>query len=407
MSAARRGDREALGQAIDRRERTGEMSAREAASLAKAVAERDLSAAPPDEVLARVRDCRPCARELDGALADRMRVHDAAGAAAALARLEARGLDPGDARAFASDPDGAWRAVGARALVRSDDRGARLSALHDGDPGVRREAVRAARDAADMADVPALLEAARVDPDSIVRTEAVRAIAAAPATRDGATATALRDVWTGGDGPLRAEVAIAWAAPSIWAAGGRDALRVVVAESRGMGAIEAAAAVLRHRDADAEVTQLAEGQLARSIALGSRAERLQAIAQVPLDRREIAAAVAGATSDSELDVRVSALARLAAMGDARARADLEALGQPGSAVAARARLALAGAGDRRVQAWLESDLRAAQPEDRVGAAVALAALGMAGRAAPLLADPDRAVRARAACAILMAARAGR
>jgi SWI/SNF-related matrix-associated actin-dependent regulator 1 of chromatin subfamily A len=364
-----------------------------------------------------------CAHEFDDALADRMRVHDVAGADAALARIAGRGLSLADARDFASDPDSRWRAVGVRALVRPDDRDARMRALVDNDPLVRRQAASAAHDAADAADLPALGEVARLDPEPIVRTEAVRAIAALPATPGGQTADLLRDLWTAGDDGLREDIAIAWGDPAIWSAGGQEALRIVVASGRGPGAIEAAAAILRHDDASTDSVQAAIGQLVRSVAVGPRPTRLQAIAQSPLSaaassNAELLAAIKRAAIEDDLDVRVGALARLASLGGARdangerraqaaeAVAALEALAQPGSPVAQRARFALAAAGDRRVQAWIEGDLTASAPENRLGAATSLATLGVAARAAPLLADADASVRVRAACTIVMAARSG-
>jgi hypothetical protein len=247
----------------------------------------------------------------------------------------------------------------------------------------------------------------------------VRAIAALPATPGGQAADLLRDLWTGGDDGLREDIALAWASPAIWSAGGQEALRVLVAAGRGPGAIEAAAAVLRHEDASAEVTQAAIGQIVRSVAMGPRPARMQSIAQAPLDRADVLEAVKRAASDEDLDVRVAALARLASAtgphagaADRRAQTSdaviaLEALAQPGSPVAQRARFALASAGDRRVQAWIEGDLSAPTPEDRLGAATSLATLGVPARAAPLLADADPAVRVRAACTIVMAARWGR
>ena len=108
-------------------------------------------------------------------------------------------------------------------------------------------------------------------------------------------------------------------------------------------------------------------------------------------------------------MRVAALARLVDARDTRSAAlrDLEGLGQPGSPVASRARFALAAAGDRSVQAWIEADLAAPAPEDRLGAATALASLGVAARAAPLLADADAGVRMRSACTMILAARVRR
>jgi HEAT repeat protein len=333
-----------------------------------------------------------------------MRTHDAAGAAAALARVEARGLGLDDARADVDDADAGGRAVGVRGLVRTEDRRLRTRALADADPRVRREAVRAARDAADPGDLAPLAEVARVDPEPIVRTEAVRAIAALPPAGGDAVALALRDLWTSGDEPLRGDIAAAWAAPSLWASGGRDALRGALAAEHGPGALEAAAAVLRRRDVDVEIAGMAVGQMARAMTSGGRVARLQAIAQATLERPELVAAMQAAAQNDDPEVRVSALARLAAHGQAHAREDLEALAQPGSAAAERARFVLAEIGDRRVQGWLEQDLGGAEPEDRLAAAVALAALGVPSRSAPLLADAIASVRTQAACTIVVGTR---
>jgi hypothetical protein len=111
-----------------------------------------------------------------------------------------------------------------------------------------------------------------------------------------------------------------------------------------------------------------------------------------------------AAGDDDLQVRVGALARLAEAKDPRAIEELESLSRAGSLVADRARFALAAAGDRRVQAWVEGDLAAGRPEQRLAAATELAAMGVSARGAPLLADVDASVRMRAACALMMAER---
>jgi len=336
-----------------------------------------------------------------------MSIHDAAGAAAALARIDARGWELGAARRYAADPDSAWRAVGARALVRAQDRQARLLALVDGNPLVRREAARAARDAADVGDLQPLAEAARLDPEPIVRTEAVRALASLSGPE---VANALRDLWTSGDDGLREDIAMAWSSPHLWATGGRDALRVVVTSGRGPGSIEGAAAVLRHADAGPELASLAVGRLVETIRSGSTATRLQAIIQAPVDRPELLEAMRAATRDDDIEVRIGALTRVAgrarvdARGADEARVALESLAQPGSEVGPQARFALGSLGDRRIQAWLEQDLASERPLDRLSAATALASLDASARAAPLLADIDPSVRVRVACTLLMAAR---
>jgi HEAT repeat protein len=402
-----RGNLTALRDVIGASERAGRLSNGDAAQLAKATADRELRTAFGAGAVDRVRDARPCARELDGALSERMRTHDAAGAQAALARIDGGGLSMSDARAFAKDPDPDWQAVGARSLGRREDHDARMRALVAPQPQVRREAARAARDAKDPDDMEALLEAARLDPEPIVRTTAVRAIAALPATPNtGHVVDALRDLWQSGDDGLREDIALAWAGPVLWSGGGRDALRTVIAAEHGPAAIEGAAAVLRHRAADVEIAQDQEavGHLARAIESGSPASRLQALAQAPLDREELLAVVRKTTEDGDLHVRVAALARLAEKGDARAVESLEALAAPGSPVGERARFALAVSRDRRVQAWIEQDLGADRVEQRLAAATTLAVMGVAARGAPLLADADAGVRVRAACTMMMAVR---
>jgi hypothetical protein len=407
LRAAESGDRAALASAVAPHQRRGDLSEAQAQALARAVAGREVRAACGAEAMERIRDAWACAHELDDALADRMRIHDDAGAQAVLARVDGRALDADDLRRYLGDADPAWRAVGVRGLVRTEDRAARVFAFTDPNPLVRRAAARAAHDATDPNDLDALAEAARVDPEPLVRTEAVRAIAVLPAQPDEGAVHVLRDLWVKADAGLREDIALAWAGPALWGAGGREALLVVVASEHGAGAIEAAAAVLRHDDVQPDLASSAAAQLERAIAQGASAARMQAIAQAPLEQPGIVEALQRVAADGELDLRVAALSRLAQRkaNEAAAQPALEALAQPGSRVAARARFALASLGDRRVQGWIEQDLSAEAPSARLSAAADLAALGVPSRAVPLLADADAGVRVRAACTILMAARA--
>ena len=406
LGAAESGDRAGLASAVAPHQARGDLSNAQSCALARAVADREVRSACGAEATARIRDAWPCAHELDDALAARMRIHDDAGAQAVLARLDGRGLDADDVRRWLSDADPAWRAVGVRGLVRTEDRAARVFAFTDPNPLVRRAAARAARDAADPNDLEALAEAARVDPEPLVRTEAVRAIAVLPAQPDEGAVHVLRDLWAKADAGLREDIALAWAGSALWGAGGREALLVVVASEHGPGAIEAAAAVLRHADVPADLASSSAAQLERAIAQGAAPARMQAIAQAPLEAPGIVEALERVAGDGELELRVAALSRLAQRkaSDAAAQTALEALAQPGSRVAERARFALASLGDRKVQAWVEQDLTAESPSARLSAAADLAALGVQARAAPLLADGDAGVRVRAACTILMAAR---
>jgi hypothetical protein len=414
MKAAEQGDLATLKREIASRETAGDLSNDEAASLAKVVAEREIRTAKGKDAAERVREVRACARELDGVLAERMQTQDEAGAEAALARLEGGKLDPDDVRLYAAAPDDWWRSVGTRGLVREEDRVQRQHAMLDPVPRVRRQAMRAAQLAVDPADFDPLAEAARVDPEPILRTEAVRAIAALPPQAGGGVANRLRDLWTGADDGIREDIALAWASPNIFAAGGREALVVLLASGNGPGVIEGAAALMRSWEVrDQESLNVAIAQVLRAIGAGAKYHRMHAIAVARIDKnKDLFDAVVKASDDDDPEVRIAALSRLTEMDSQRPRAIklLEAYaalgkgGPGGGPLALRAKLALASAGDITVQQWIEADLAAPTTYERLAAATDLAALGRSARAAPLLADPDASVRTRAACTLIMAAR---
>src|SRR5262249_33966696 len=145
----------------------------EAADVARAVAERELKSAKADDAAKRIKESLACTDELDGVLEERAKTHDLAGAEAAMALVEDGKMSLGAARAWARDKDDGWRAVGARGLSREEDRAERKKAMLDPSPTVRRAAMRAAVDAKDASDFDGLLEAARLDPDPMVRTDAL------------------------------------------------------------------------------------------------------------------------------------------------------------------------------------------------------------------------------------------
>jgi hypothetical protein len=411
MHAATSGDRAALDREIAAHEKAGDLTNAQAADAAKAVAEREIRDAKGKDAIDRVRDVRACARELDGVLSDRSHTHDDAGAEAALARIDSGELGLRSARDAWGDTSDAWRAVGARGLVRDEDGDARRHAFGDPAPGVRRSAIRAAQTARSLDDLDALAEAARLDPEPMIRSEAVRAIARLPGAPD--VANRLRDLWTGGDDGVREDIAIAWASPDIFANGGREALLVLLASGHGPGVLEGAAAVVRGSyDNDPELSTTAAANLLRAADEGSTRDRLHAIAALRVDKPAMLEALEKASKSEDPEVAVGALARLldAPKDRADAMAQLEAYaalgkGGPGGGVLAeRAKLALAAAGDLKVQAWIEADLKSDVPYERLGAVNELAALGRVARGAPLLADADAGVRTRAACAILIGAR---
>ncbi len=427
LRAAEHGDEARLRAEIADRHARGKLTNGEAAELSRAVAEREIATAKDEaSALARLRDTRACAADLDDALAERMKKRDAAGAEAALSRLEDGKLSEGDARDWLGDADDRWRAVATRTLHRDDDRAARQKAMVDPSPRVRRSAIRAAAKAEDPADLDLLMETARVDPDLLLRNEALRASSAivrglgdAGKARAAELATRLRDLWTTGDDAIREDVAVAWALSPVWENGGREALRVTIASGKGPGAIQAAGVIVRARRDDAEMAASASAILARTIEGGSYRERLQALAIARLDPQELEA-IRKAAKDDDREIRIAALARLleskpdhdAAVKELETFAGFGVKGSSTANIddgrarelASQARYALASDGYLRIQAWIEEDLASADPSRRAQAASALAAMGRAARAAPLLTDPDVSVRTRAACTMIVAAR---
>ncbi|HSO34817.1 MAG TPA: hypothetical protein VLT33_19920 [Labilithrix sp.] len=422
--AAERGDHAKLRAEIEGKHQRGKLSNLEAANLARVVASRELTSAKDDaSATARIRETLGCAADLDEALEERMKQHDGAGAEAALLRVEDGKLGDGDARDYLADGDDRWRAVATRTLHRDDDRKRRQAAVLDPSPRVRRSAIRASADAKDVADLDLLFETARVDPELLLRNEALRSMSQIlradenSKARAAAHATRLRDLWSTGDDALREDIGVAWALSPVFENGGREALRVEIASGKGPGAIAAAAVVLRTAPRDAELAASASALLTRTIGEGSRRDRLHAIASARTSGTELEA-LRAAAKEEDRDIRVPALARLLDSKpdhDAALRSLETVAGQgvkagpasedgPMLEAAARARLALAYAGDVRIQAWIELDLASSDPTRRVGAASALAALGRPARAVMLLADPEASVRTRAACTMLVAAR---
>lgn len=408
-TAAKRGDAEALRSAIAERHKAGAISDSEAAEIARLVAAHEIDSANPKDAPDRVRDVRGCAKQLEDTLEARAKTHDEAGAEAAQALLDIGAYDFADARDFVGDANDAWRAVGARGLVRAEDRGARAKAMLDPAPRVRRSAIRAAAIAKDPADLDALFDAARRDPELMARNDAVRAIANITTEADAAaTATKLRDLYQTADDGLKEDIATAWGMPPIAKAGGAEALRVLVATAHGPGALSGAGAILRAPAGtfDPDTKASAVGLVVRTIDTGSRRDAMFAMAIAPVSEKTVIDALRRmAEPTHDLDMRFVALARLTDSEPDKngAIAMLESFGSPKSEntrLASRARAALAAAGDVRIQAWIEEDLKSPDPATRSLAGSALAQLRRPARGAPLLADKEVSVRMRAACTVL-------
>lgn len=422
-SAAERGDLRTLSTEIQRLHKTGKLSNEDARSIGLAVAAHELRSAKGDDALLRLRELRACAVDLDDVFKERSKVRDVAGAEAALARFEDGQISARTAREWLRDADDAWRGIAVRTLVEEGDGDLRRKSMLDPSPRVRRGAMSASARARDPGDLDVLAESARVDPEPMVRSDAVRALAelagkrgpgAKPTPQADAIVTRFRDLWTSGDDAIREDIAVAWAVSPLWEMGGREALRVLLGQGHGPGVLAGAGAVTRRASdrssgapADRELERSAAGVLVTAIREGSRRDRLHAIAIAPL-WPDVLEAVRAAAKDDDVQVKVPALAKLlASKGDRDAAIkELQAVAgkKDDAELASRARLLLATAGDRSVQSWIEADLASPDAVVRLAAADALAALGRSARAAPLLADADAHVRTRAACVLIAGGR---
>jgi hypothetical protein len=420
MHAAETGDYATIRTEIGARQKAGNLSNSEARSIAIKLIIHEIEVAKGDDAIKRIEEARACTPDFGGVLEKRMETHDPVGAEAARILYEDGKLQGSEARAFLDDADDRWRAVGTGALVRDIDGPRRRQAMADPSPLVRRAAISASTLSDDQGDANQLFETARLDPDPFVKTYALRALALLAGDRrpDGkatriAPEIALRfvDLWVGGDDALREDVASELAISPLYEAGGRERLRTLLAQGHGPGVIAGAAALARRSDLskseDKDLSDEAVGILSRSIDSGSRRERLHAIATAPLFPT-IVEALKKAKEDDDENVKLAVLARLTLVAPERVAAlkGLESIAgkKDHEELAARARLALATAGDLRVQAWIEEDLTSKNPTVRMGAVTALAALGRPARGAIIFGDEDVSIRTRAACMIAASAR---
>jgi HEAT repeat protein len=391
------GDLPSLKQEIGRAAASGRISQSDVVDLAEAVARRELRSARGDDALQRVLDARPCVAAVEPELRERAQAADDAGAEAMLVLAEAGKLNrAGLVGKYAQASRGSLRAVAARGTGSTEHATLRRRFYVDPDERVRREALRAAADAADPTDLDAVVEAARLDPDPMSRGLATRVVGRIGGER---AVTALADLWAHADEQLQVAIVDAWAMPGVLPSGGRASLVRTAEESNSMASIDAAAALMR---VGGDTARIGRAVLVRGIKEGTAVERVAAIQLAPLPDTDVVASLDDAAAADDLEVRVVALARLLDVPARRAATvpKLQAMAQGTDGAARQARLALAAASDPAAAALLEKDLFTGAPVYRERAAVALFRLGKASKMAPSLADPDPSVRMAVACSLV-------
>jgi hypothetical protein len=397
VETALHGDLAALKRDVKREQEHGDLDRARVKKLAEAVAGREVRSAKGDAAVAKLHAVRPCAVPLQDVLFDRAGKGDDAAAEATLILLELGKLNARrQVEKYGMASSGAWRAVAARAATRPSDGPLRRKLIADPDERVRRAALAAAVDAIQPDDLNALLEAARLDPDPLCRSLAVRAVGGVGGNQ---AVTALDDLWARADETTRVTLVDAWAMDAAFRQGGEGKLVRIAETDQGVTQVSAAAALTRRGGADAELgTQI----LARAIKEGSELERRLAIQLAPVQDADVQKALLGASKDANKEVAVIALARLAGTPKGREKGieGLRPLAKNADEVGVQARAALAAARDEGVKQQLVAQLAEPKARYRTVAAVGLLRLGDYSQAATALADDDPVVRTAVACSVL-------
>ncbi len=422
LRSARSGDFPGLQKELDARASSGKLDDGLVHEVARAVLEHDAERFDGDEGARRTWSLAGCARPMQDTLARLARRPDEIGATAAMVLVDAD-LEAKDhfTDAHKDDPLPRWRAVATRGLIDREESALRASRSRDDDRWVRLASVQAAGDAGCPDDFPVLLDAARRDPDTMVRIAAVRSLdRVAPRLTEGTPRAdlvdRLLDLYKGGDEPLRGAVARAWGSPSLFEVGGRRELLALVGNAFGHPSVEAASALMMGGATEGEIV------LAKLATEGDSEVRAHAIRLLDPSRpahldvlesllqesdpqqpgrlddpraREIAAETVLRTPEpllakAEKGPKVRAAA-VQALQKLAARADR---------LGVDAAIALAEAGDATAHERLLKELAIPSPM-RPRVAAALVRLGFAADTRGLLASGDLDVRDAVACQVLV------
>ncbi|MFO0614875.1 MAG: hypothetical protein U0414_19965 [Polyangiaceae bacterium] len=213
----------------------------------------------------------------------------------------------------------------------------------------------------------------------------------------------LRDLWNTADSGGRRAIAIAWASPKTFDAGGKEELLWAAQHAEGDGGIYASIALARASGAGSEEQGAALGVLTRAIKLGTRSERVSAISMSP-SSNEVLDAIRFAKDDSDVGISLVAWSRLHTEGTSdEVKTSIDKLfdiAKGEHPEAPRAQEELAWFGEARVKPLLEKQLKSDNGYARVVGGRGLIALGEFVKAAPNLGDASTDVRVQTACAIL-------
>ena len=242
VESALHGDLTTLRTRLAEEKRRGDLDQGRVTEIAHAVAAREIYAGSGRAAARRIHSLRGCSKPLLGDLDERAERLDEGGAEATLVLLASGRLrHAGLVERYAEADSGAWRAVAARAATTGEYFALRRKYFADSDERVRRAALEAANEAPAVLDFEGLMEAARLDPDPMARSLAVRAVGRLGGER---ASRGLRDLWERAEEDVRMSILGAFAAKATFTAGGREALLREAEAGRGVTAVAAAGELL-------------------------------------------------------------------------------------------------------------------------------------------------------------------
>ncbi len=390
LRSAKQGDIAELRAALDQET----VEERKAKVIARATLRNDILSAQEMEARTFISSLTPCARALADALRERSQTRDAVGGEAALLLLRKnlyRGPNP---ERFRSSPEGAWRAIAARAT--ETDHAQRVAFFVDDDQRVRRAALSAAFATADERDIPALLEASRLDPDDMVRSRAIATLGRIGGRR---VLTALTDRFRNAEEPIRLAIVDAYGKPALLETGGLERLQRISETETGFAALHAAALLSRKQG---EVGQRGLNRLKEFARHGTRQERRLALRLLPADSEATRALLLDLTRSADPAVSVIAWARLLGWPEYAdtAQKALMDIAREDTDQSYEALAALAAAGSPQATEFLVEQLQSPHANLRLVAGYGLLRLGEFRSLAPLLADRSAEVRRNISCRLL-------
>jgi len=395
---AREGNYEQMRAAIQDDLRHGRLSFGATQDLAYTVSKREIKVAKDAEAVRHIRLMKSCTRELSGPFEQRAGGSDRAAPIAAMALLNVDRGSPGKWRSRLDSTDPDWRAVSVRTLTSKSDGENRRKAMVDHDQQVRMAAMLAAEKAKDPADRPVLLDAARHDPDGVIRVTAIRALARVATADD---VSAMRDMWALATPQVQQWLVASWGFPNALEHGGGRYVLWVAETQTGLPSIIAGGILMR---IGGEMRGYGSAALFAGAQDGLATNRVLAIGMAPLQEEGWMELINKLSQEAEPVVRVAALEKLVTHPKTReqAKEKLHESAKSKGPESAEAKQAMARVGDRRVTGLLDVDAKSKDAAVRQATMRSFVALGDYARASVFLADPVVTVRLNTACTLLLA-----